>query len=127
MARWFSAIQPSVSRVVPYRSKWRCAFSASVWAADVAPNGICQLEVRAPPGGDILPSFISCWNVASHSVRKHSTWRAMPVATAIIAAITEPPGPKVSMPPLIHVGRSPSAPSSALTPPSPMPAMSSPG
>ena len=51
----------------------------------------------------------------------------MPVATAIIAAITEPPGPKVSMPPLIHVGRSPSAPSSALTPPSPMPAMSRPG
>ena len=96
-------------------------------AADVAPNGICQLEVRAPPGGDILPSFISCWNVASHSVRKHSTWRAMPVATAIIAAITEPPGPNVSMPPLIHVGRSPSAPSSAVTPPSPMPAMSSPG
>ena len=78
-----------------------------MWAADVAPNGICQLEVRAPPGGAILPSFISCWKVASHSVRKHSTWRAMPVAMAIMAAITEPPGPKVSMPPLIHVGRRP--------------------
>ncbi len=93
----------------------------------MAPNGICQLEVRGPPGGDVLPSFISCWNVASHSVRKHNTWRAMPVAMAIIAAMIEPPGPKVSMPPLIHVGRMPSAPSSAVTPPSPMPAMSSPG
>ena len=74
-----------------------------------------------------MPSFTNCPNVASHSVRKHNTCLARPVATAVIAAITEPPGPKVSMPPLIHVGRSPSAPSSALTPPSPMPMMSSPG
>ncbi len=96
-------------------------------AADVAPNGICQLVVRAPPGGDILPCLSSSWKVDSHSVRKHSTWRAIPVATAIMAAITEPPGPKVSMPPLIQVGRSPSAPSRAVTPPSPIPAMSSPG
>ena len=93
-------------------------------AADIAPNGSCQLVVRAPPGGVIRPSFISCAKVASHSVRKHSTCRAMPVATAIIAAITDPPGPKVSMPPLNQVGRMPSAPSSAVTPPSPMPTAS---
>ena len=67
-------------------------------AAEVAPNGICQLVVRRPPGGAILPCLSNSWNVDSHSVRKHSTCRAIPVATAIIAAITEPPGPKVSMP-----------------------------
>src|ERR1700712_4499960 len=93
LARWLIAIQPRVSLVVPYRSKCRCALSARVWAAEVAPNGICQLVVRAPPGGESLPSFISWLYVASHSVRKHNPCLAMPVATAIIAAITEPPGP----------------------------------
>ena len=48
----------------------------------------------------------------------------MPVATAVIAAITDPPGPKVSMPPLIQVGRMPSAPSRTVQPPSPMPTAS---
>ncbi len=90
-------------------------------AAEVAPNGACQLFTLTPPGGETLPSFINWLKVASHSVRKHNTCRAIPVATAITAAITDPPGPKVSMPPLIQVGRMPSAPSSAVTPPSPMP------
>ena len=42
-------------------------------------------------------------------------------ATASIAAITDPPGPNVSMAPLCQVGRMPSAASRAVTPPSPNP------
>ena len=53
-----------------------------------------------------------------HTVRKHSTCRHSPLATAIIALRTEPPGPGTSGPPQIHVGRSRSASSSAVMPPS---------
>src|ERR1700691_2625882 len=120
LARWINAMQPSVSFVVPYRWKWRCAFCAKVCAAEVAPNGISHPALR-PDDGMILPCLISSLKVASHSVRKHNTWRAGPPATASIAAITEPPGPKVSIPPLCHVGRTPSAASKEVTPPSPQP------
>ena len=51
-------------------------------------------------------------------MRKHTTWRTRPAATAIMAAITDPAGPKVSPPPLYQVGRRPRASSRALTPPS---------
>ena len=65
--------------------------------------------------------------VDSQTVRKHSTWRHSPLATASIAAITEPPGPGSSPPPLIHVGCRRSASSTAVTPPSLMPMPRRPG
>ena len=51
----------------------------------------------------------------------------MPLATAIIAAMTAPPGPGMSPPPLIHVGWMRSASSTAVTPPSLMPIPAAPG
>ena len=60
-------------------------------------------------------------------MRKQSTWRHSPAATAMAAAITEPPGPGRSPPPLIHVGWMRSASSMAVTPPSLMPPPLMPG
>ena len=57
-ARWFSAIQPSVSRDAPYAWKYRCAVCASVWAAEIAPNGCIQFVTR-PPSGWIRPARTS--------------------------------------------------------------------
>src|SRR5690606_31877318 len=99
----------------------RWAVWARVCAAEVAPNGISQPAEPAPDGGLILPALMSSEYVDSHSVRKHSTCRASPLETASMAAITEPPGPKVSMPPLYQVGRMPRADWRTLTPPSPKP------
>ena len=65
--------------------------------------------------------------VDSHTVRKHSTWRHSPALTASMAAMTDPPGPGSSMPPLIHVGWRRSASSTAVTPPSLMPMPMPPG
>src|SRR3954468_19000264 len=95
-------------------------------AADIAPNGArhcVQLEARPPPGGR-RPSAAY---VDSHTVRKHSTWRHSPLATASMAAITDPPGPGRSPPPLVHVGWIRSASSTAVTPPSLMPIGDAPG
>ncbi len=38
------------------------------------------------------------WALPSHTERKHSTWSAMPAATAMQAFITEPNWPEVSIP-----------------------------
>ena len=101
---------------------------ASVCAAEIAPNGPSQPPPMAAafPGTAAFPCRTSSADVASHTVRKHSTCRASPPATASIAAISDPPGPNVSMPPLYQVGRMPSAASSAVTPPSPKPARTAP-
>ena len=60
-------------------------------------------------------------------MRKQSTCRQRPPATASMAAISAPPGPGRSPPPLIHVGCSRSASSTAVTPPSLMPMPTPPG
>src|SRR5579859_1666018 len=126
------AIHPSVSRVVPYFLKWWDAGMARVFAAEPTPNGAIHCDwpdtralppampfAVAPP--EVGPAARSAAYVACHTVRKHSTWRHSPAATAIIAATTEPAGPNVSGPPLYHVGRRRSVSSSALTPPSEKP------
>ena len=97
-------------------------------AADIAPNG-ARHSMQRP--GDAAAAArrrgrASAY-VDSHTVRKHSTWRHSPLATASIAAMTEPPGPGSSPPPLIHVGCSRSASSTAVTPPSLMPMPPAPG
>ena len=73
------------------------------FAADIAPNGarhsISEPETR--PGAWPRPS---ARYVDSQTVRKHSTCRHSPEATASMAAMTEPPGPGRSPPPLVHVG-----------------------
>src|SRR5436305_12708453 len=90
-------------------------------AGDSAPNGArpsMNPLTRPPPPSSRRPSAA---NVDSHTVRKHRTWRHRPPATASMAAITDPPGPGRSPPPLIHVGCSLSDCSSAVTPPSLVP------
>ena len=90
-------------------------------AADMAPNGSrhsCIGPDTRPPPPRLRPSWLY---VVSQTVRKHRTWRHRPLATACMAAMTLPPGPGTSMPPLCHTGWMRSASSTAVTPPSPMP------
>src|SRR4051794_20868389 len=97
------AMAPSISRVAPYRCRYWLAFMPIQFAADMAPNGArhcCQPDTRPPPVGR-RPNAAY---VDSQTVRKQSTWRQRPAATASMAAITAPPGPGMSPPPLIHVG-----------------------
>ncbi len=130
--RAFNAIQPSVSRVVPYLSKSAEACRAIQLPADCAPYG--KRHCMSPPmRGELLCAIMlldarpkasrSFWaKVASHTVRKHSTWLHRPPATASMAAITDPAWPGSSSPLLIHEGRSRRMSSSAVMPPSDMPA-----
>src|SRR3954468_15833972 len=96
-------------------------------AADIAPKGArhstSEPERRPPP----RPPRRGGAYVDSHTVRKHRTCRHSPLATASIAAITEPPGPGSSPPPFVHVGRMRSASSTAVVPPSLMPIADMPG
>ena len=94
------------------RSSWRPTSRRTARAIRAA--GPTRAARRIPPRPSVA-------YVDSHTVRKHSTCRHRPLATASIAAITEPPGPGRSPPPLIHVGCSRSASSTAVTPPSLMP------
>src|SRR3954464_13562608 len=96
-------------------------------AADIAPNGARHSHsgpAKRPPDG---PTSLSAAYVDSHTVRKQRTWRHRPAATARIAAMTDPPGPGMSAPPLIHVGWIRSASSTAVMPPSLMPPGENPG
>src|SRR4051812_21217683 len=121
------AIHPSVSLVVPYLAKWCDADMARLLAAEPIPNGPVKPGTRdIPPMKPLIPyglapdeawARIGAANVACHTVRKHTTWRTSPAATAPAAAITEPPGPNVPIPPLYQTGRIPRASSTALTPP----------
>ena len=62
------------------------------------------IRPRRPRLGAPSSPYVDC-----HTVRKHTTWRHSPAATASIAATSEPTAPGVSVPPLCHVGRIPSA------------------
>src|SRR5215469_10272097 len=103
LARLLTASAPSISRDAPYRCMYWVACMPIQLAADVAPNGI-RYSIIGPdtrlPGGRSRSSR----NVDSHTVRKHSTCLHKPDATASMAATTAPPGPGVSLAPLIHVG-----------------------
>ncbi len=95
-------------------------------AAEMAPKGARQAgrpDARPPPG----PARRRAAKVDSHTVRKHSTWRHSPEATASMAATTAPPGPGSSPPPLIQVGWRRRASSTAVTPPSLIPIPAGPG
>ena len=66
-------------------------------AADGAPNGSvhCMKSVARklpPPPPPVVTAARpwSPWADASHTVRKHSTWSARPVATAAMALTTDP-------------------------------------
>ena len=90
-----------------------------------APNGARQAmkspSTRPPPWPDGARERRRSAHVDSHTVRKHSTCRQRPAATASIAATTEPLCPGVSPAPLIQVGRSRRDSSRAVTPPSEWP------
>ena len=77
--------------------------------------------VTRPPPWRYLPWAISAAWVEAHTVRKQSTWRQRPAATAMAAAMTDPPGPGRSSPPLCQVGWMRSASSISGGPPSLMP------
>src|SRR5271154_6935016 len=96
--------------------------------ADRAPNGMRQaMEDDARPAPPLALPSRSVANVDSHTVRKHRTCRHKPAETASMAATTEPPGPGNSPPPLIQVGLSRRASSTAVTPPSLIPMPAGPG
>ena len=92
------------------------AFMPIQLAALTAPYGI--RHCWSPPTRPPMPPSWSTPAVVCHTVRKQSTWRQSPLATAIIALRIDPPGPGTSGPPQIHVGRSRNASSSAVMPPS---------
>src|SRR3954453_7713339 len=124
LARALMAIQPSVSRVAPNLAKYCEAFIAIHLAALVPPNGIrhCMSpEIRPPLGGGSRPVRIISVPVASQTVRKHSTCRHRPLATASIAVMTDPSWPDVSSVPLGQVGWIRNASSTAGMPPSEKP------
>src|SRR5262245_18759658 len=133
LARPLRAIQPSISRLAPYRWRYWLAFMAIQLAADSAPNGArhsafapdTRPPVAPPPRAAAARPRVA--NVDSHTVRNTSTCRHRPEATASMVAMTEPPGPGRSPPPLIHVGWSRSASSTAVTPPSLIPMPPAPG
>src|SRR5580658_1749139 len=110
------------------------AFRAIQLAADMAPKGArhsrngpeTRAARRRPLPLRLSAAAWAAWavstpNVDSQTVRKHSTWRQSPEATAMAAAMTEPPGPGRSPPPLIQVGWIRNASSIALAPPSLIP------
>ena len=111
LARALSAIQPRVSRVVPYRAKCCDAAMATVLAAWarrrcqvlLEPRGAATATCALPPPGvrqlgvRRLPDRAEAHDVA-----------AQPEATASMAAMSEPAAPGVSGAPLCHVGRIPS-------------------
>src|SRR5579872_6354579 len=103
LVRPLMAIAPSISREAPYRWRYWLAFIPIQLAADMAPNG----ARHSRNGPDTRPD--PPWPrpraayVDSHTVRKHSTCRQRPLATASMAAMMAPPGPGSSPPPLIHV------------------------
>src|ERR1700689_837515 len=93
------------------------AFRAIQLAADMAPKGArhsrngpetrsARPRLRPPPlaAAACAALAVSTPNVDSQTVRKQSTWRQSPEATAMAAAMTAPPGPGRSPPPLIQVG-----------------------
>ncbi len=110
LRRALTAIAPSCSRVVPNSWKWRWAIIPIQLTAEGAPKGsdhCMKLPTRnddAPPDAAPMPGITAerpllPWAVASQTVRKHTTWRASPQATAMAALMTDPSWPGDSMPP----------------------------
>ena len=65
--------------------------------------------MRAPPPTPVFWRLPQAIDVVSHTVRKHSTWRHSPEATASMALTTAPLWPGVSMVPQNQVGAMPRA------------------
>lgn len=83
--------------------------------------------VAPPVSACHFPARVSAEYDASQTVRTQSTCLHRPAATASIAAVIEPICPGSSPPPLIHVGRTCSASSMAMIPPSLIPDRDAPG
>src|SRR5262245_29185565 len=120
----------SCSRVVPNSWKWRIAIMAIQFAAEGVPYGSTHCmnppmrtppRLRPPPPPVEKPGITaerpaSPCAEASVTVRKHRTWRASPVVTAMAALTTEPSCPGDSMPPMYQSRSRRSASCSSVTP-----------
>src|ERR1700722_4302223 len=82
------------------------AFMPIQLAADIAPKGARHSrkgpETRSARGplGPPCPCVARIANVDSQTVRKQSTWRQSPEATAMAAGVTRPPRPGRAPPPV---------------------------
>ena len=66
-------------------------------------------DTRLAPSTPLLRRLPQAIEVVSHTVRKHSTWRHSPAATANMAFTTAPLWPGVSIVPQNQVGAMPRA------------------